>query len=359
MAKKVYGFEIHQDKIALFEQILQKEPSIEKFFGKEWIRKYILDFYKDRTKIHPLFWIIIGDKDFVKKLPVLEKSYDKFKGLIDNLKTDIINIHNIISNINVYYEYKLKHSTVFFEPKNVITNKKCDVKVIIEGVEYWGEVLTINEEKGEKSHDTFDNDIKILYDENNRTNNGIIIEYERFLTLGLKDKLINFLLQESKKLNLAKGEEVAKKFIVNSELICTIAFFGKGTVFEKGYYGGSAAPVHLVEDDRRIKNKILDKLDKFQFPNDVNIRKFLVLILKGYADIIDVDDAIQGQECIIVNNKDQSYKESRNQDGIVHDLARSKLLNEIDFIVVNENDVKHHRRNSKSSLSLEFIKSNF
>ena len=136
-------------------------------------------------------------------------------------------------------------------------------------------------------------------------------------------------------------------------------FFGKGTVFEKGYYGGSTAPFHLVEDDKRIKHKILDKLDKFQFPENSNIRKFLVLVLKGYADIIDVDDAINGQECVIVSNKDQTYKESRNQDGIVHDSTRSKLLNEIDFIVINENGAKHYRRNSKSPLSLEFIKDNF
>lgn len=358
MSKEVYGLKIRSERVALFNNILKENPSIEKIFGKEWINKTIVEHYNDKSQIHPIFWVIIQDKYFSEKMIILEKLYNKFKSLINCIKNDTDNLQDILAIISVHYKYKLKHTNVIFQPKVPDTSKECDVKVIIENIEFWGEVLAINLSGEDREHEDVDSYIKAQYNERNKTDNGVYIECNNSLKNEHKDKLLNFVLEEAKKLTLSKGEEVLREFIYGNEILCVVKYFGKGTTYEKGYYGGSMSPVKFMKDDMRIKNKILDKLNKFQFPTTDDTRRFFVLLLKGGIDVIDVDNALFGQECVIFN-ADGNFSESRNRNGIIHDPERAKKLNMIDFVVIEEDGKRIYRLNQNSPISLDFVKANF
>lgn len=364
MGEKVYGFEIASEKTSIFLEILKENPLIEETFGKEWIKNNIIDKFINRLLIHPLFWIILTDKDLVNKLEVLRKSYDKFRNMIKHLKNDVKSVRDIMMNITIFCEYQSRHKNVFFQPPILENKKECDVMVEVDGTEFWGEILTINLDRENSLQDEIDNYIRIHYNEKNRTKNGIFLNYQAFIDKDLADKLIDFSLEEAKKLSLKKDQEVTKEFIVNDELICKINFFGTGGKYSNGYYGGSMGQAHCYIDDIRIKNKILDKLDKFQFPTGKDIKRFFVIVIpRGGADMIDVDNALLGQECVTVTYSASEVlerREGRKQNGVIHDPERGKIfLDLIDFVVINKGEKKFYKISNKSSLELKFLEDNF
>ncbi|MDD5347291.1 MAG: hypothetical protein PHT59_01610 [Candidatus Omnitrophica bacterium] len=279
MPKNEYEVETPpQDRdAALFEKKLLDNPEINAFFGSGWIYSNIRIRYRDdRKEIHPLFWAIVTSDNFLNGLVILQSSYNRFSSLIKQLKEDKDNFWGLVVNIEIFYEYRLRHSDVLFQPLIPNSKKQGDIKVVIGGIEYWGEILTIN--------------------------------------WGVKDK------------ELDETDEGWKE----------------------------------SNDDARIKGKFLDKLEEFQFPKGEGIKRFFVLKLFGGADISDVDNALSGQSCAILNSARQDISWGRNPNGIVHHPEGSRQLGKVDFIVIiDQRGKKQYIKNHSNSENLEFFKSNF
>lgn len=90
---------------------------------------------------------------------------------------------------------------------------------------------------------------------------------------------------------------------------------------------------HFRDDRRRVKGKIIDKLKKFQFPNNKDIKGYIIYLEDFLSDFDDVEDSILGTPTVIFS-EDKSLKEIRKQDGIVHreDVKRT-IFQEIDFVI--------------------------
>ena len=359
MTKKVYGIKIPREDRVHFKEILSSNPSIEEIFGKNWMKSSILNCFEDRYNIHPLFGIILSDEKLVAKLMVLRKSYDKFPSLINRIKNDKENIGSILSTIDIFCEYKLKHPQVFFEPKNPDNQKECDVKLIINGIEYWGESLTINLREEDAIQEKLNSNIRFQFNEKNTSNNCVFLRYHFPLRKENEEALLDFLLKESKGLTLRKNEELTRKFSIGTNVLCTIKFFRKGSTFRKGYYGGFMGPAKFIDDSIRVKNKILDKLDHFQFPLKDDIKRFFVIVLRGFVDTIDVDNALLGEETLVYYRNTGKTKIGRKPSGIIHDPKRHELLKKINFIIIKRNSKKFFRINQENSPDIEFLRANF
>jgi len=359
MKREVYGIKIPHEDRTRFKEILSTNPLIEQIFGKNWIESSILNCFRNIFNIHPVFWFILRDEEFVAKLIALRESYDRFPSLVNRIKKDRENFGSIYSTIDIFYEYKLKHKQVFFQPRNPDNQKECDIKIIIEGVEYWGEILTINLREEDALLEKLNSNIRFQFNEKNRSNNCVFLQYHLPIKKEIEKPLLNFLLKESAKLIIRKGEEITKEFRSGHELFCTVSFFRKGNRFRKGYHGGFGGPAKFIDDSKRVKNKILDKLDEFQFPLAEDIKRFFIIVLKGFVDIIDVDDALLGEETVVFYRNSGKTKIGRRPSGIIHDAKRYEPFKKIDFIIIKKNNKKFFRINEKNSSNVEFFKANF
>ena len=124
---------------------------------------------------------------------------------------------------------------------------------------------------------------------------------------------------------------------------------------------------YWVNDDSKIKNKILSKFDNFQFPATDNYKQylkgFLIFIEDPLIDEIDIKNAIEGQECSIF--KDDKWFDGRHGNGIIHDKKERKgCFREVDFITFaflnqNKKPIAFLHNKNKGSLSENFFKEMF
>lgn len=359
MIKEAYGVKILPEHITRFKEILSAHPLIEQIFRKDWIQSSIVDWFENWYRIHPLFLKILLDENFDKKLEVLRNSYGKFKSLINQIKTDRVNFSNIISNIDIFYEYKLKHDQVSFQPKIPENNRECDIMVIIEGTKYWGEIFTINCSKEEEIHNKIENDIRIQFNEKNKSNNYVVLNYLYYLDQEIiKNALLDFLLNETNKLTLTEGEELSKEFHWRNKVFCTVIFRAKGTKDQEGY--GGSYTCKFINCSIRIKDKISDKLKKNQFPSGDAIKRFFVLKFDfGGTYITELNNAILGR--VSYHPDWEGNQISRETNGLIHDLLWSSTLLKIDFIVIYwQNGKKEYEIiNKENSPDIKFLKDNF
>ena len=234
MTKDVYGLKIGKGQIETFEEILRINPCIEEIFRKDWIGDKIHKHYDNRFNIHSLFWGLLVDKDLPAKLLLLKREYNRFQNFINQIKSDNDNFLQNVANIDVFAEYRRKHQSVFFQPQNPESQKECDIKLCLDGIEFWGEILTVNSDEEERHFDKLNNDIRIAFNRRNKSENCVSLLYQEMPEENIKESLIEFILSQASMLTIRAGEKVKKTFQVNNKVICDVEFFKKGNTYTKG-----------------------------------------------------------------------------------------------------------------------------
>lgn len=358
--KQPFIGKVKDEDRAQVERVIDSNPIVYELFDRKWVEANILTL-ADLYSMHPLFLRLLSDSTFPAKLRALKEKHQRYCSFVNTLKNDKENFGSHVSNLDLFFELGRSNNLVELEPLIPSSSKHSDIKVIINDIEYWGEVLTINIPQDEYEFRKLLNKIRIEYNQENETENCIYIKLkERYRNICEHD-FLKFLLDTAGSLKLIEGEIRKIQYVQNGELLAEIEYFRKGNRISKGYYGGVMLPFEWINSSIRIKNIILDKIDKFQFPSEGNKRRFLYIYVKDiHIEGIDLDDAISGQENVTFFGNG-FYREGRNENGVIHDEQRGPIFSQIDFVIYffPAENRKLYRFNEEKNVDRQIVKDNF
>jgi len=141
--------EIPHEYYELAKVHIESNPILVELFGKDWI--YSLFDINDKDKQHPLFWYIVDIikcQKLVSQLKIIRGNCKKINTLVKKLKTETINFYSFISEIEVLSYYYRKLSDKYemeYEPDVPEKGKKSDIRINVEGENYFLDVIRIKE----------------------------------------------------------------------------------------------------------------------------------------------------------------------------------------------------------------------
>ncbi len=315
---------------------LNKLPTFKRLLGEEFLKKLFRP--EERTKKHPLFWLLLNDfysaERLVKSLLILETKCDKFSSILDRFRVegDRLNFFSLLTEIDIlahYYNNTSDALVIEAYPRVEDKGTKADMKIIANGEEYYVEILTVFQDRVQQEIEMLHDKIRSKLEEIKQnvfslsfgTNEGFGHEHIEEFAIFVKN-----LLQDKESIKLGEPYE----FRLDDKILAKVRF-QKYPNITPGTVVGMHGPVTTFDDAGRLKSKILDKIR--QLPN----RKKNVLIINlSYitTGLEEIDEVIQGQNVVEIDTKAKAGRWSRLSNGIVHD-PRSKNISLIIAYVKN------------------------
>ena len=308
------------------EDALEMYPDLKRYFNNETQKEFFNQ--KDRLKQNPLFFYLLRNgnaEKLVGNLKILEEKCDKFHSILKKIhERDYEVFHSYISEIDILSYYYSKASDDFqieYEPEIKEKGSKIDAKITVKDKNYFLEIFTLFRDERFKKIDDIALQIRLKLDVFEKNPYIIFITiYDNF-----EESFIDSFVEEIKKIieDTSPKKEVSEEFGIVAEKEILIdnkpigkARFNRGKK-DKGFVGGFSTPVQKVEDAGRLKNRILEKIDKQLPSNDGNI--VIINLSKIMGDgFYDIDDAVFGQKGVLIDKKTMKARDNRHQNGVVH-----------------------------------------
>ncbi len=328
--KEPFVGKVKPEDLNIVKRVLGSNRIIYELFGGVWIKDNIVD-HPDIGTMHPLFFGLLHDPEFPNKLRVLKEKHQKYKSFAKKLKKDEENFDSHVSSLDVFFELSKSHDAVELEPPIPNTPKSSDVKVKINGSEYWGEVVTINCPKDEYASRKLTNETRTRYNRDNKTEHCVSV----FFRPDFKDihieKFIKFLLEGANLIELNKGETRRMQYWQNAKVLAEVTYSKKDDVFSRGYFGFGLI-FRWDNSIERIRRRMAEKICKFQFPVDSEKRKFFYIYVRDdNIERSNLDCALFGEE-----NPDsfpnRSLKEGIDRNALIYDNELGSVFRQIDFV---------------------------
>lgn len=302
---------------------LDDNQAIIKKIGEEWIQDNILN-KEERERKHFLFWELFESnkaENLSKMILALEKE-NYFNSLISKLKKyrNKENFYPFLSELNVLYFYKTQENKKFkikkYEPSLPDKKgKKNDILLEIEGEKYYIEIFTLMEDKIDRAN----RKLEALIDEelNRIPNNPFVIGYnynDAFLKEDINDfkEFAEKHIEYAKKSNLEYHEfEFKKDDLIKARMRLYPSKSGKGFV------GLKMGDFREINNDNRLKNIMLSKIDLQLCNNTKNI--LVVNLSTPLSHFEDFYNAVLGSETVRVDLQKNKFEEIRKNNGIIHD----------------------------------------
>ena len=287
------------------------------YMEEDWLNSHLQ--VEERYKKHPIFWILIDSSACSKlsnNLTISNSCCSKIQRIVNKLKSDKdrFNFHSLLTEIDVIAHYYSRYNAgnIEYEPEIQEKNKKVDAKLVINGDEYYLEILTVFEDEVEQSINRIHDEIRKRIDE---LNQPFIISFSTEINFTEQD--VAGFLEFVKKLLTNKNsikDEDSFDYLKDTKKIARVTFYVDSNI-KKGFVGFMHQPVRTLNSAGRIKNKILSKID--QLPENT---KNIVIVNLSYIsnDFIDIEDAFLGQSCVIINKETLEAKASRHPNGIIN-----------------------------------------
>ncbi len=297
--------------------------NLKDFMGEDWLNSHLQ--IEERYKKHPIFWELIDSNACLKlsnNLTILNSCCNKYQRIIRKLKSDKdkFNFLSLLTEIEVMVYYYEKHGlkNLEYEPEINESNKKADARVIIDGKEYYFEILTVFKDEVGQTISEIHNIIKKKI---NNINQPFRISFKtsiHFMKQNI-DGFVNFVRTLLKNKASIKTKN-SFKYLRNNKKIARITFHSH-PIMKNGSVEYSCQPMRAPNLPGRIKNKVLSKID--QFPE--NTKNIVIINLTCIPnDFSYVEDAFFGQSCTIINKKTLKVKPSRHSNGIInHEKGKS------------------------------------
>lgn len=325
--------EIRKEEFATVAENLKKYPIFEKTLTEDWIKNNIMN-DEQRENKHLLFWELLPNRieNLSKILTTLENE-PYFSSIISKLKKfrDKDNFQSLMTELKVLYFYKKRESDNFrvkeYEPRVPDEKKKNDILLEIDGEDYYIEIFTLMEDKIERKNEELE--LKIRNDLNRLSDNPFIITYQ-YLETFLEEDIKDFIEFAKDKIEFAKEnkqEYFEFDFIKDDTKKAVLKLYDKD--LEKGFVGAYTTYVRMIENDKRLKLKIFNKIDE-QF-SDKTKNILAVNLMDPMSDLDDFYDAVCGKEVCKVNIKTGETKMDREKNGIIHDPRAKKVSALIGF----------------------------
>ncbi len=296
---------------------IEQFPKLKEVFGNDWLDPLLV--IEERERKHPLFWFISDTwrcSHLIYNLDTINVKVPLYTHIINKLKSTIdrFNFHSLITEIEVigFYLKNFPPEDIEYEPKLSNSNKKMDLKVKIDGEDYYLEILAIFDDKQiiqiEKIQDKIRKELDLIeqpyilsistsYDFNEGEINGFV----------------NF-VNEVLKSNETISSKASFDYFRDTKKIAEIRFY-EAKENLRGGVGFMHLPTKTMETPGRLKQKILTKVN--QLPRGTNN---IVVVNLSYITLsfIDVEEAFLGQSSVIVSTETNEAKSIRNPNGIIH-----------------------------------------
>jgi hypothetical protein len=191
--KEAFTGKVKREDLDKVKQVLDSNRIIYKIFCKDWIKDNIVG-HSDIFTMHPLFFRLLHDSEFPSKLRTLKEKHQKYRSFARKLRSDRDNFDSYISSLDVFFVLTKYNNTVELEPIIPNSRKSSDVKLAIDGNEYWGEVVTIHRPEHEYALMKLKNEIRVRYNRENKTENCATVIFRQDFKNICKEKFIKFLL---------------------------------------------------------------------------------------------------------------------------------------------------------------------
>ena len=360
--KEPFVGKVKREDLNPVKQVLGSNTIIYELFGQDWVKDNIVN-HPDILTMHPLFFRLLLDPKFPNKLRTLKKKHQKSRSFVRKLKKDKDNFDSHVSGLDVFCELSKSNNAVELEPRIPNSPKSSDIKITVGGSEYWGEVVTINRPEHEYAFIKLKNEIQIRYNRGNKTQNCVSVVFRQDFKNICKERFIKFLLEGAMSIELNRGETRDTQYRQNAKVLAEVMYSRKGDVFSRGYFAIGQSPLWWDNSIERIRRRMGDKIYGFQFPADIEKKKFFYIYVTddniGHSDL---DRALVGEA-----NPD-SFSNRCSQEGIdrnalMYDNELGPLLKQIDFVVYLISRVKKkfkfYRFNRGRYINEQTVKNSF
>lgn len=332
-------------EVDMIRNILKLYPEIFSLLGKDWIDKNLLK-QQERKKVHPLAWILLDPKkneEFLNGIQLLVKAdYPRLASFIrDDIKktTSLYELRPLYTELHVYKKFsdKVGLDNSEFRPAIEKLGKEADLRIILDDNDIFVEVLTVIDDEVSRRQNELSTELSEQIDKLIESK-GIVVSlvYKRVLD---KDK-VQYILEELKlHLDILK-DKIEIPVLQDGQEIAVIEV-EKNEKEAEGYVASWIGPGRGVSVGNREKNKILDKLDKYQFPEEARAKGIIVHLDSMLSGELNILNAILGLQVLKVDIETGETISTRSPNGIIHD----KRARKIDFIAF-------YRRNDINNLQL-------
>jgi hypothetical protein len=319
-------------------RLFRRFPYLRDLFGPAWISS-LWNPLTPRDEVPPVFWTLANpDRNAVLAESLRLIPPGDVPGVIRELKAkDRDQVDSLVLELTLFHRLRLRNPSTVWKPTVAGSGGRSpDLSLVHDGRSVLLEAFMVRE--SQKDHE--ENEALGRLDRyiNQMRNHPYLVSYEikqRF-TLAHLGRCASFLRRTIQDLTVQGTEEAERDFRVGDATVLTFSF--KRMDNRKGFWASRMHGARVVEEDRRIKNKLLDKLDNFQFPRGTEELKGYVMVMEAlFADYEAVLSAVLGRGAVVVYGTPSSRRTewTRNPDGVACDPTRGKLLvDEIDFIAV-------------------------
>ena len=308
---------ILSEEIEVIRKNIDTFPNIKDIFSEDFINNLLK--IEERLKKHSLFWILLDLQKTSKlsnNLGILRLKFSSFSSLLNRLLDDIDkdNFYSVLTEIEIlsYFYDKFSSENLEYEPSIEGKTGKPDLKLNLNGEEYYMEIFNLRDDSIQREINEIQDSIKKEIDKINQPFSILFSTEISFKKENMGDfvSFVSSLLD--KKEQIKHGDKF--DFFKDNSKLADIKFFNSNN--NQGQVYSMLHPLRILNDSIRIKNKMLDKIDK-QLPED---KKSIIIMDNSYAFYADYDvfDAIYGRYCVFVDPNTREIKDARQPNGLIH-----------------------------------------
>ena len=310
-----------------------------KLFGDRWVTG-ILSPFLTRDEAPPIVWTLLnpGARERLTEALELISAQRNVAPIVKDLKSgDQENVEALLNELEVFRLMRKHNASVVWKPPSALGRgaRAPDLGAKHKDQDLFVEVFTVLESKDEaKTHRLFvplDRSIGQMKD------HFYVVMYDVLGELSRNDvtRAIAFVKRAIAELRRAGKERGQIIFKIGPRRLLRFTF-KRGDGRRKGYHGMTTFRMSGSLDARRIKDKLLDKLEHFQFQEGPELKGYVIVLNALTADKEDVADALLGKSAVELTREGTTYttKAIRHANGVLADEVLGKrFLDEVDFVV--------------------------
>ncbi|MDD5623649.1 MAG: hypothetical protein PHI23_02990 [Candidatus Peribacteraceae bacterium] len=341
--KEVYDgrtWTAQQERIA---QALAENHWLVEQLGKEWCERELL--FKERRiigEVHPLFFrlgsSLSGDRRLIRDLRFfLDHMASRFPGLLRKLMADRDRQYTVSTmyQLHAFCVLRQRGFQCDWEPRTV-GDRRADVYVPLTGDrQLFIEAFTVFPMQDDRVHDELSNWLRIQVNAIPDLAYMVSPWFQGCLTQEKAKWLLEAIRRDiaSGELPRAPIERIEKTYTFDGIPVATVKY--ELSDDGKGFFAGPGQEVvRQGENAAHIKNKLLDKLEKFQLPPRPALSCYLMCLENYWGGLIDVVDALKGNPKMAIT-RDGRFRDTRDPNGVIHH-KKGWNLSEVDCIIVVE-----------------------
>lgn len=300
---------LSNDKLRIVENNLDDLNQFKSYFGKKWFHKEM----NTDNGHHPILFLLFDKKtasDLIDKLKILESRCDKFRSIIRKLKydRDFNNFYSTLTEIDVisYYYQGYNSNLLEYEPP-VQSGKKLDLRMSIDGEDYFFEILTVFQDSEQEKY-------SYIREKITQELEGINLPFIINLRIRegfKKEHITNFVNFIENTIKEEKPNNLKYEFYNDNKLVADFRYYKyDGNVCIVNSFG----PSSFINPHGRLRAKVLKKAIE-QIPNNQN--NIVVVNLSYVLNIFIVMEQALGELGIQIDENDNlNDKYYRIQNGI-------------------------------------------